>query len=428
MIELKIPKPGESINEVVLSNWYVENGSFVEKNQEVGEIESDKATLPLIAPENGIISILVKKGTTTDVGTIACLIDTESKKVKAQTQKKAENKKLKGQEIIEMHEDLSSQQRTKNENSIDYNYKNIKITPLAKIIMKEKGLTLEDVIDGLKRIGKDEINGILKMNENSPKVQKDKSAGLNSEKLIGTRELKRVEMTQLRKKLSKRLVAAKNETAMLTTFNEVDMSEIMALRNKYQKSFTEKHGVKLGFMSFFTKVSTISLNEFPRVNSMIDGDDIVTPSFVDIGIAIQADKGLMVSILRNTETMSIPEIEKKLAQLAEKARAGRLSIEEMTGGTFTITNGGVFGSLFSTPIINPPQAAILGMHNIVDRPVAINKNVEIRPMMYVALSYDHRIIDGKEAVGFLVRIKELLESPFKMLLEGENPEKLLLDL
>ena len=232
----------------------------------------------------------------------------------------------------------------------------------------------------------------------------------------------------LRRKLSQRLVAVKNETAMLTTFNEVDMSEVISLRQRYQKQFVEKHGIKLGFMSFFTKAATEALRIFPKVNSYIDGEDLVTPSFIDIGIAVQTDKGLTVPVLRNTETMSMADLEKNIADLATKARANRLSIEEMTGGTFTITNGGIFGSMLSTPILNPPQAAILGMHNIVERPVAINGKVEIRPIMYVALSYDHRIIDGRDSVSFLKKIKELIESPRNILFGTEDPDRLLLGL
>ncbi|MBA7710547.1 Dihydrolipoyllysine-residue succinyltransferase component of 2-oxoglutarate dehydrogenase complex [subsurface metagenome] len=242
----------------------------------------------------------------------------------------------------------------------------------------------------------------------------------------GSREVKRESISQLRKKLSHRLVSVKNETAMLTTFNEVDMSKIISLRKKYQEEFTKVHGVKLGFMSFFTKAVTEALQVFPKVNSMIDGDEIVTPRFVDVGIAVQTDKGLMVPVLRNTELMSLADIEKQIVELAEKARKFRLSIEDMRGGSFTITNGGVFGSMLSTPILNPPQAAILGMHNIVERPVAIYGKVEIRPIMYVALSYDHRLVDGRDSVSFLVKAKELLEEPNKMLLGGQDPEKVLL--
>jgi 2-oxoglutarate dehydrogenase E2 component (dihydrolipoamide succinyltransferase) len=287
-------------------------------------------------------------------------------------------------------------------------------------MMQENNLSVDDIIAGLKRIGKEEVEAVMN--------SKNTTGHKESIKKPSSRDSTHEPMSQLRKKLSKRLVAVKNETAMLTTFNEADMTAIIELRNKYQKSFTEKHNIKLGFMSFFTKAASIALLQFPKVNSMLDGDDIVVPSFVDIGIAVQTEKGLMVPILRNIESMGLAEIEKTLNVLAEKAKSGRLSIEDMTGGTFTITNGGVFGSLFSTPIINPPQAAILGMHNIVERPVAISGKVEIRPMMYLALSYDHRLIDGKDSVSCLFKIKELIESPWKMLVDRENPEKLLLGL
>jgi 2-oxoglutarate dehydrogenase E2 component (dihydrolipoamide succinyltransferase) len=409
MIDLIIPRPGESINEVVISKWFVADGDFVEKNQEVGEIESDKATLPLIAPESGKITLLLTEGTTVEVGKVACKID-ETVKQKTNAANKPKEKPIEKSE--------PKQEMLIKENTIVSAYTEVKTTPVAKKMMDEKGFSVDDIIKGLKRIGKEEVEAVIN------------HSGKKAEMPIipGTRDVKREPMTQLRKKLSKRLVAVKNETAMLTTFNEVDMSEIMSLRNKHQKAFVDKYGLKLGFMSFFTKAVSIALKQYPKVNSQLDGDDIITPAFVDVAIAVQTDKGLMVPVLRNTQVQSIPQIEKEIAKMAEKARAGRLSIEEMTGGTFTITNGGVFGSLLSTPIINPPQAAILGMHNIVERPVAINGKVEIRPMMYLALSYDHRIIDGKDSVSFLVRVKELIESPYKMLLPDSNSDKLLLDL
>jgi 2-oxoglutarate dehydrogenase E2 component (dihydrolipoamide succinyltransferase) len=418
MIELSIPRPGESINEVVLSKWFVEDGEIVEKNQEVGEIESDKATLPLIAPESGKITFKVKVGETIPVGIVACTID--------ETVKKSEKELIKTNKVEQKQpivlDDKPTPEIVKNNQTPtqeEVKYKDVKVTPVARNIMDEKGLSVEDIINGLRKLGKDEvqsvIDGIGKKN-------------LSTQNTTKSRNENREQLSQLRKKLSKRLVAVKNETAMLTTFNEIDMTEVMALRTKFQKQFTEKHGIKLGFMSFFAKAASIALQKFPKVNSAIDGDELVTPSFTDIGIAVQASKGLMVPIIRNVETLSLAEIDIALVKLAEKARASRLGIEEMTGGTFTITNGGVFGSLLSTPIINPPQAAILGMHNIVERPVAINGKVEIRSMMYVALSYDHRIIDGKDSVSFLVKIKELIEAPYKLLLEGESAEGLLLGL
>jgi 2-oxoglutarate dehydrogenase E2 component (dihydrolipoamide succinyltransferase) len=284
--------------------------------------------------------------------------------------------------------------------------------------MDEHNLSAEDIVMGLKKITTKDVNTVLQQ----------KSLISESEPKTMSREVHRENMSQLRKKLSHRLVAVKNETAMLTTFNEVDMSKIIQLRKKYQKNFTETHGIKLGFMSFFTKAVTEALLAFPKVNSMIDGDEIISHEYVDVAIAVTTDKGLMVPVLRNTEAMSLAEIEIQISELAVKARKFRLSIEEMSGGTFTITNGGIFGSMLSTPILNPPQAAILGMHNIVERPVAIDGKVEIRPIMYLALSYDHRLVDGRDSVSFLVRVKELLEEPYKMLLEGKDPEKVLLGL
>lgn len=413
MLEVKIPRPGESINEVVLSKWFVEDGSYVNKNQEIGEIESDKATLPLIAPESGKITFQVKIGSTIAVGSIACSIDTSVAAPAGAKEKKAPKEEVKSP--VQQKAETPSKEVTAQESKAE---QNIKVTPLAQKMMDENRLNVEDILNGLKKIGKEEVTAVLNL-KNAPSFKAEKKI---------SRDDAREPMSQLRKKLSKRLVAVKNETAMLTTFNEADMSEIMGLRNKYQKVFAEKHGIKLGFMSLFAKAAAIALQQYPKVNSMIDGEDIISHSYVDIGIAVQTEKGLMVPVLRNVESQSLADIERNIAHLAEKGRSGRLSIDEMTGGTFTITNGGVFGSLLSTPIINPPQAAILGMHNIVERPVAVNGKVEIRPMMYLALSYDHRLIDGKDSVSFLVKIKELVESPYKMLLEGQSPDKLLLEI
>ena len=418
MIEVKIPRPGESINEVVLSKWFVEDGSFVNKNQELGEIESDKATLPLIAPESGKLAIIIKVGTTIEVGVVACTIDNTAKPEKSKEAAATSVLNLKVDKTVISQNPVQKIEEVK---PAHIPTTEVKVTPVAKKMMQDNNLSVNDIIEGLKRIGKEEVEAVINLKNTSGQTDSSKKTSVS-------RDVMREPMSQLRKKLSRRLVAVKNETAMLTTFNEADMSAVMELRNKYQKKFTEKHNIKLGFMSFFTKAASIALQQFPKVNSMLDGDDIVVPKYIDIGIAVQTEKGLMVPILRNIESMGLAEIEKSLSLLAEKAKSGRLSIEEMSGGTFTITNGGVFGSLFSTPIINPPQAAILGMHNIVERPVAINGKVEIRPMMYLALSYDHRIIDGKDSVSCLFKIKELLESPWKMLVGGENPEKLLLGL
>jgi 2-oxoglutarate dehydrogenase E2 component (dihydrolipoamide succinyltransferase) len=295
----------------------------------------------------------------------------------------------------------------------------VKVSPIAQKMMEEEGLTIEDIIAGLKRIGKKEVETVLSFRDNHH------ASIIKNE--VGRKE-DRKKMTPLRKKLSERLVAVKNQTAMLTTFNEVNMGAVMTLRKKYQQQFESKHGIKVGFMSFFAKAVVQALKLHPNVNSMIDGDEIITPNYYDIAIAVQTDKGLMAPVLRNVETMSMADIEHGIAILADKARAGRISMDDMTGGTFTITNGGVFGSLLSTPIINPPQSAILGMHNIVERPIAVNGKVEIGPMMYVALSYDHRIIDGKDSVSFLVHVKQFIEDPLKLLFDGSDPDKLLLDI
>jgi 2-oxoglutarate dehydrogenase E2 component (dihydrolipoamide succinyltransferase) len=286
-------------------------------------------------------------------------------------------------------------------------------------MMEENGLSVEDIIRGLKRITKKEVRMVLDAVAAPPGEQIQAAA---------SREEKRERMSTLRRKLAERLVTVKNETAMLTTFNECDMSEVMELRKKYQNAFIEKHGVKLGFMSFFVKAVTGALRVFPNVNSRIDGEDMVTPEYCDIGIAVQTDKGLMVPVIRNTESLSLAGIEAAILELAGKARAARISLEDMTGGSFTITNGGVFGSMLSTPILNPPQSAILGMHNIQERPVAVNGKVEIRPMMYIALSYDHRLIDGRDSVSFLVKVKKLIENPVQLMFGGTDPEKRLLDL
>ena len=414
ILEIKIPSPGESITEAQMSTWLVKDGDYVEKDQELAEIESDKATLPLIAADNGQIKILVQSGETVKIGAVACTIDTSAAKPangkpKAETAKAPEVK----QEITS-----SKQQITNKEKTIVSapQQETVKVSPVAQKIMEEHGLSANDVLNGLKRISKNEVEAVIDYKSQAPSFS-------STEK---RRDDDRKKMTPLRKKLSERLVAVKNQTAMLTTFNEVDMSAVMELRKKYQSQFEAKYGFKIGFMSFFTKAVALALKLHPNVNSMIDGDEILTPNYYDIAIAVQSDKGLMVPVLRNVESMSLPEIEKGIADLATKARSGRISVEEMTGGTFTITNGGVFGSLLSTPIINPPQSAILGMHNIVERPIAINGKVEIRPMMYVALSYDHRIIDGKDSVGCLVHIKQFIENPVKLLFDGSEPEKVLL--
>ena len=424
VVEIKIPSPGESISEVEIAAWFFQNGDFVEKDQEIGEVESEKATLPLIAWESGEITILKNAGETVAVGTVVCTIDPSKKgkkpeKTTADEKAPAEKKKDKTAEDPAKED---PKENKKEDASPVENAEKIKAkaTPLARKLMEENDLEIEDILNGLKKISTREVNLFLntaKASSFSGPSQGEPSRKENREK-----------MSNLRKKLSQRLVSVKNDTAMLTTFNEADMSGIMDLRKRYQDKFVEKHSVKLGFMSFFTKAVTEALKVFPQVNSRIDEDEIVTPDYCDIGIAVQTDKGLMVPILRNTEVMSLAEIETRISELAGKARKNRISIEEMTGGTFTITNGGIFGSMLSTPILNPPQAAILGMHNILERPVAVNGKVEIRPMMYLALSYDHRIIDGRDSVNFLVKVKELIENPTKMLFSGNDPEKMLLGL
>jgi 2-oxoglutarate dehydrogenase E2 component (dihydrolipoamide succinyltransferase) len=427
IVDIKIPSPGESITEVEISRWLVGDGEYVEKDHEIAEVESDKATLPLIASQSGKIKILIGENKTIKVGAVACTIDTSE--IKQSGQKKAEKKedlpKISSEISKQTTESLiitkNSEVKTSKEDKQIGSVQNehIKVTPLARKVMEDNSLVVDDILNGLKKISTKEVN--LVINSKTPVTQTPR-------KISTDREEKRERMSQLRRKLSKRLVAVKNETAMLTTFNEVDMSQIITLRKKFQKQFTETHGLKLGFMSFFVKASTEALTLFPKINSQIDGEEFITPAFVDIAIAVQTDKGLMVPVLRDTQLMSIAQIEKSISLLADKARTFKLSIEEMTGGTFTITNGGVFGSMLSTPILNPPQSAILGMHNITERPVAVNGKVEIRPIMYVALSYDHRIIDGKDSVSFLVKVKELLEAPHEMLFNGEDQEKILLGL
>lgn len=417
MIEIKIPSPGESITEVEISNWLVENGDYVEKDQEIAEIESDKATLPLMAEESGTIEIIAPAGETIQVGAIACKIDESTKAPKQKAESKPKEEKT--VESVQKAEPKKSEQKQTAPVEKPDEYKNVKISPVAQKLMNENNINVDDVIQGLKRIGKAEIEQLISQKSNQTNIDENKPA---------SRDIERKKMTQLRKKLSERLVSVKNETAMLTTFNEVDMTEILALRSKFQKQFVEKHGTKLGFMSFFTKAVTIALKAFPSVNSQIDGEEILYPNFADIGIAVQTPKGLMVPVVRNAETMNLAELEIEIKRLADKGRSGKISLDDLTGGTFTITNGGVFGSLLSTPIINPPQSGILGMHNIQERPVAVNGKVEIRPMMYIALSYDHRTIDGKDSVGFLVKLKELLESPYKMLLGEKSADEILLGL
>lgn len=417
VIEIKIPTPGESITEVEIATWLVEDGDYVQKDQELAEIESDKATLPLLAEKAGKIKILAETTTPIAVGSVACTIDTAAEAPAGlETKAKPENKSLDAPKEPSVAETVDTKETSspKTEAAKVAPDSKIKSTPLAKKLMEENKLSVDDIVNGLKKITTKEVRQVI-----------DHVPATTSSKEI-SREVSRERMSSLRRKISERLVAVKNETAMLTTFNEIDMSAIMELRKKHQKAFVDQHGIKLGFMSFFTKAATIALNHFPKINSYIDGEEIVSPDYKDVGIAVQTDKGLMVPVLRNVETLSLADIELQIAELAKRARSFKLAPDEMTGGTFTITNGGVFGSLLSTPILNPPQSGILGMHNIVERPVALNGEVVVRPMMYIALSYDHRIVDGRESVSFLVKLKELLESPHKILFETRDPEKTLL--
>jgi 2-oxoglutarate dehydrogenase E2 component (dihydrolipoamide succinyltransferase) len=442
IIEIRIPSPGESVSEVEIASWLVKDGDFVEKDQEIAEIESDKATLPLVAQESGKLKIKAQEGDTVEVNAVVGEIDTEQKDGSKKNQEKgpkkgkesknidkAESAKDPKEETVQKegeapkhetekkeknkHQDRENgegeENTAKEKKDVDGNAE-VKITPVAGKMMQENNLNVDDIINGLRRITSTEVQAVM--------------AG----KKEATRNEQKDRMSKFRKKLSERMVAVKNETAMLTTFNEINMGPVMELRKKYQKAFIEKHGIKLGFMSFFTKAVTEALKLYPKINSRIEGDEIVIPEYCDIGIAVQTEKGLMVPVLRNTETMDLADIEHKIAELADKARKNRIGIDDMKGGTFSITNGGVFGSLLSTPLINPPQTAILGMHNILERPIAVNGKVEIHPMMYVALSYDHRLIDGKDSVTFLVKLKELIESPYKMMFNGKDPEQILLGL
>lgn len=391
LLEMKVPSPGESISEVEIATWLVEDGEYVEKDQEIAEVDSDKATLALPAEVSGAIKIVVEEGETVAVGDIVCIIDTS---VKGEAKAKP----------VESEEAAPVATAPKSNVSLD-----TKATPLAKEYIKQNDVSPSDVT------GTGEGGKILK---------EDVIEAMEGVKTDGPRGIERKKMSMLRRKVAQRLVSVKNDTAMLTTFNEVDMSPINAIRKEYKEVFKEKYGVNLGFMSFFTKAVTTALMEFPDVNAMIDGKEVQYHNYADISIAVSAPKGLMVPVIRNAELMNFQEVESEVKRLAIKARDGKITPDDMIGGTFTITNGGVFGSMLSTPIINPPQSAILGMHNIVERPVAVDGKVEIRPIMYIALSYDHRIIDGRESVGFLCRVKECLENPTTHLLGGDIKKSL----
>jgi 2-oxoglutarate dehydrogenase E2 component (dihydrolipoamide succinyltransferase) len=426
-VEIRIPSPGESITHVELTRWLVADGSVVRKNSEIAELESEKATLMLVADESGKITFNVPEGEMLEVGAVACVIDTSVQPEEITKEPEHELPAAAGDTPAEKAEEAAPEpakaEKAAGEMpavaSVGSGYDQVKVTPLAARMMEENGLSVEDVIQGLRRLRGEDVEAVRASGA---------LGGPSGLRQPASRESRSERMSSLRRKLSERLVSVKNETAMLTTFNEVDMKPIMDLRKRHQSAFVEKHGIKLGIMSFFMKACSVALKEFPNVNAMLDGENLVTYDYADISVAVSTPKGLMVPVIRNVESLTLAEIEKAIADMAGKARKGKLSIPEMTGGTFTITNGGIFGSMMSTPLINPPQSAILGMHNILDRPVAMDGQVVIRPMMYVALSYDHRVIDGKDSVGFLVRVKRLLESPLEMLFSGSSGEKALLDL
>ena len=395
VLKMQIPSPGESISEVEIAQWLVADGEYVEKDQIIAEIDSDKATLELPAEESGVITLKAEEGDVVEVGQVVCHIDTSAKGTPKQkstesvqtTEEKLENK--------EKEVDLKSEI----------------LSPAARKIAEEKNIDTNQ-IKGTGKAGRITKQDVL--------LGKPAMGNYSN----STRSESRNKLSMLRRKVAERLVTVKNETAMLTTFNEVDMSAIFELRKEYKEKFKEKHGVNLGFMSFFTLASVRALKEFPAVNSMIDGSEMISYNYCDISIAVSGPKGLMVPVIRSAEELTFKGVELEVKRLAERARDGQITVDEMTGGTFTISNGGVFGSMLSTPIINPPQSAILGMHNIVERPIAVNGKVEIRPVMYLALSYDHRIIDGRESVGFLVHIKEALENPAEILMNNKIEEAL----
>ena len=396
ILKMEIPSPGESISEVEIAQWLVSDGEYVDKDQIIAEIDSDKATLELPAEQSGVITLKAEEGDVVEVGQVVCHIDTEAEGISKEKPTVSDI----SEKNLEVKPDTDSDDS-----------KSEILSPAARKIVEEKKIDISD-IKGTGKSGRITKQDVLLGKPAMGKVDDSK------------RSESRKKLSMLRRKVAERLVSVKNETAMLTTFNEVDMSAIFALRKKYKEKFKEKHGVNLGFMSFFTLASVRALNEFPAVNSMIDGSDMITYNYCDISIAVSGPKGLMVPVIRSAEELSFKGVELEVKRLAERARDGQITVDEMTGGTFTISNGGVFGSMLSTPIINPPQSAILGMHNIVQRPVAVEGKVEVRPVMYLALSYDHRIIDGRESVGCLVHIKEALENPTEILMNN-NIEKAL---
>lgn len=415
IVEIKVPSPGESITEVEIAAWLKSEGEYVSLDEELCEIDSDKATLTINAEQAGTVSIKIEEGETVAVGDVICTIDTDAKAPEGTVGSSAKKEEV---ATAAKEEKAAAPVVGSSKNK---SYADGTPSPAAKKMMAENNLSSKQV----KGTGKD---GRITKQDVLSALSSGFSLGDAGQSWAGGREQRRQKMSLLRRKVAERLVSVKNETAMLTTFNEVNMKPIMDLRTKYKKAFAEHHEVNLGYMSFFTKAVTEALYESPTVNAMIDGQEMIFHDYCDIGIAVSSPKGLMVPVVRNAEQMSLAEIETEIKRLAVKARNGKISVDEMTGGTFTITNGGVFGSMMSTPIINPPQSAILGMHNIVERAVVENGEIIARPMMYLALSYDHRIIDGKESVSFLVKVKNMLENPATMLFGGKTTEEVLLGL
>lgn len=429
ILEMKVPSPGESISEVEIAAWLVADGDYVEKDQAIAEVDSDKATLELPAEEAGTITLKAKEGDVVAVGQVVCLIDTDGKpkegggneeKKTAKANAKTEQDPAEKKEPVKEEASSAKAEKQSAPAESKKSYASGTPSPAAKKLMAENDIKAAQVNGSGKdgRITRQDVVSAM-------------AGGFATEAVAGwggTRDTSRQRMSTLRRKIAERLVGVKNETAMLTTFNEVNMKPIIDLRDKYKEAFKDKHGISLGFMSFFSKACAEALHLFPQVNAQIDGDEMIFHDYADIGIAVSTPKGLMVPVMRNVEQMGLADIEKEVRRLAIKARDGKITIEDMQGGTFTITNGGVFGSMLSTPIINPPQSAILGMHNIVERPVAENGQVVIRPVMYVALSYDHRIIDGKESVSFLYKVKEMLEHPERLLFGAKDPAEVLLGL
>ncbi len=403
VLEMKVPSPGESITEVEIAEWLVQDGDYVEKDQAIAEVDSDKATLELPAEASGVITLKAEEGDAVAVGQVVCLIDTDAEKPAGTVDEKDTAESKKEEAKPEAKEDKPEAQPAAQKETT---YATGTASPAAKKILAEKGMDAKDV----KGTGRD--GRVTKADAEGAVPSMGTPSG-------GARSSSRKKMSMLRRKVAERLVSAKNETAMLTTFNEVDMSAVFELRKQYKEEFKSKHGISLGFMSFFTKAVVRALQEYPDVNSMIDGKEMITYDFCDISIAVSGPKGLMVPVIRNAENLTFRGVEAEVKRLALRARDGEITVDEMTGGTFTISNGGVFGSMLSTPIINPPQSGILGMHNIVERPVVKDGQIAVAPVMYVALSYDHRIIDGRESVGFLVAVKEAIENPVELLMDND---------